>query len=213
MNRFTRKIHKSLVVTLCIGAVLTARIGVAQQSSAPPTDIDQRLLEGLNEPSTSRPVPSTRLAGEDLGERSQDGSAVELARRMKAVGERLRRQDLSPETRQMQEAIERDLAAMLEQAEQSSPSAASSSTAGTPGSSSPSPDDAREDAGDERAGSSRGAGTEPTANPLNIVWGNLPERIRQQMRSPVPEEFLPRYERLIKEYYQRLAEEQRRLRQ
>ena len=46
----------------------------------------------------------------------------------------------------------------------------------------------------------------------DAVWGTLPERLRGQIQTPLQEEFLPRYERIIKQYYKRLAEQQRRLR-
>jgi hypothetical protein len=42
---------------------------------------------------------------------------------------------------------------------------------------------------------------------LKQVWGHLPARVREQMQSGMAEEFLPKYERLIEQYYQRLAEE------
>ncbi len=39
------------------------------------------------------------------------------------------------------------------------------------------------------------------------VWGHLPPREREQMIQNMPEEFLPKYQRQIEQYYQRLAEE------
>lgn len=39
------------------------------------------------------------------------------------------------------------------------------------------------------------------------VWGMLPERQRQQMLELPVEEFLPKYELLIEDYFRRLAEE------
>jgi hypothetical protein len=44
---------------------------------------------------------------------------------------------------------------------------------------------------------------------LNDVWGHLPPKVREQLQSSAPEEFLPKYEKLIEEYYKRLAEEER----
>jgi hypothetical protein len=40
------------------------------------------------------------------------------------------------------------------------------------------------------------------------LWGHLPERTREQMMQSFSEEFLPKYEREIEEYYRRLGEEQ-----
>jgi hypothetical protein len=39
------------------------------------------------------------------------------------------------------------------------------------------------------------------------LWGHLPDRLRHEMQSSFSEQFLPQYERLIEDYYKRLAEE------
>jgi len=40
------------------------------------------------------------------------------------------------------------------------------------------------------------------------IWGELPDSTRQQMLEPLVEEFLPKYELLIEEYFRRLASRQ-----
>ena len=60
-----------------------------------------------------------------------------------------------------------------------------------------------------RGGSSR-IDRGPSMEPKEMVgrlWGHLPDRMRQQLQSSFSEQFLPQYERLIEEYYKRLAEE------
>ena len=42
---------------------------------------------------------------------------------------------------------------------------------------------------------------------LRRMWGHLPDKVRDQMQASLSEQFLPKYERLIEEYYKRLAEE------
>src|SRR5262249_13652138 len=42
---------------------------------------------------------------------------------------------------------------------------------------------------------------------LRRLWGNLPDKGRDEMQGSVCERFLPKYERLIEDYYKRLAEE------
>ncbi len=42
---------------------------------------------------------------------------------------------------------------------------------------------------------------------IKAVWGELPETQRQQMLELIGEEFLPKYELLIQQYFKRLAEE------
>jgi hypothetical protein len=41
------------------------------------------------------------------------------------------------------------------------------------------------------------------------LWGHLPQRTREQMLQSFSEEFLPKYEREIEDYYRRLSEEQK----
>ena len=41
---------------------------------------------------------------------------------------------------------------------------------------------------------------------IKQVWGELPEKERQQMLQSSVEEFLPKYAELIEQYYRRLAE-------
>ena len=45
---------------------------------------------------------------------------------------------------------------------------------------------------------------------LKGVWGLLPERQREQMLQSYEEQFLPKYEQMIADYFRSLAEEQRR---
>ena len=47
---------------------------------------------------------------------------------------------------------------------------------------------------------------ESTRELLIQVWGQLPAHLQEQIQSPTQEQFLPQYERLIIEYYRRLAE-------
>jgi hypothetical protein len=43
---------------------------------------------------------------------------------------------------------------------------------------------------------------------LKDLWGQLPEKAREQMLQTSPEQFLPKYELMIEQYFKRLAEEQ-----
>jgi hypothetical protein len=43
---------------------------------------------------------------------------------------------------------------------------------------------------------------------LKDVWGQLPERMRQQMMQSSVEEFLPKYELLIEDYFKALSNRQ-----
>jgi hypothetical protein len=45
------------------------------------------------------------------------------------------------------------------------------------------------------------------ADALKESWGNLPERFRDQLSAPPGDEVLPKYEAMLKKYFQRLAED------
>jgi len=70
-------------------------------------------------------------------------------------------------------------------------------------------------AGEKQASGGRPAG-EPLLAPeggaihaaIQRHWGDLPERLRQRLRRPPVEDYPPQYEKLIAEYYRRLAEAQ-----
>ena len=55
------------------------------------------------------------------------------------------------------------------------------------------------------AGTFAAGGRKPDV--LRRIWGHLPEKVRDDMQASFSEQFLPKYERLIEEYYKRLAEE------
>lgn len=42
---------------------------------------------------------------------------------------------------------------------------------------------------------------------LSEIWGQLPDRVRKQMQESAVEKVLPKYEKIIEEFYKRLAEE------
>jgi hypothetical protein len=158
-------------------------------------------------------------AGEDLGQPSED-LLVTIGRRMRLAESLIGRQVTSQETQSVQQQVIRDLEQLIVELNKQCQGAQS-------GASSPAKPGAKPD-GKSRAGSGENTGasqpakestdrTEGTASDreelarlqilLRQVWGHLPPKIRDQMQSGLIEEFLPKYERLIEEYYSRLAEE------
>lgn len=181
----------------------------AEESPPAPTTVDQRLLDGLDDLPPLRPKSSIDDPGEDLGASKAESQLAGLARMMRGVEQRIRRNDTSESTQRLQNDIATQLAKMLDAAEQEnanrSAAAASTQAAEQAGKTKPNGSE-----GDPNA--KGGEGSTEQDKLLDAIWGTLPERLRQQVQSPLQEEFLPRYERVIKQYYKRLAEEQRRLR-
>jgi hypothetical protein len=174
-----------------------------------PPAIDQRLLEGLDDLPSSQKNSAADIAGEDLGVASSTSTLAGLSHLMRGVEQRLRQSDTSKSTTQLQSDIAAELAKMLEAAEQRSASQAATAAAAQAS------DQTGKTNPDGTDGDARPTGGDPAndrSDLLNAVWGTLPERLRQQIQSPLQEEFLPRYERVIEQYYKRLADQQRQLR-
>jgi hypothetical protein len=117
----------------------------------------------------------------------------------------------------MQEQIVADIARLIEQLRQQRQQ--QSKSGGKPSSSKPSPGGQKEP-GDQESNKPAedsqdrtGKNTDPTyevgamQDLLKDVWGHLPEQVRRQMLSGSGEEVLPKYQKLIEEYYKRLAED------
>lgn len=172
------------------------------------SDLDDELLRQLGE-------------GEDLGEETL-APLLLISRRMRAVEDLIDGRNTSQPTQRLQKQIVEDLDVLIEQMKKQCSGAPSDGDGkkkpgGKPGSGSK--------AGDgENKGKSRPAkdSTERTGKDadtrteldrmkqmLKEVWGHLPPKMREQMQAGRPEEFLPKYERLIEDYYKRLAEEKR----
>lgn len=177
-------------------------------SSASTSELDDELLRQLGE-------------GEDVGEETLDPLLV-ISRRMRAVEDLIEGRNTSQPTQRLQRQIVEDLDLLIEQVKKQccdgqgegdgkkkpSGKPGSGTKAGTgenKGKSRP--------AKDSTARTGKDADTltemERMKQMLKEVWGHLPPKIREQMQAGRPEEFLPKYERLIEDYYKRLAEEKR----
>ena len=161
-------------------------------------------------------------AGQDLGQPS-GAVLVAIGRRMRLAELLISRQVTSKETQGVQQQVIRDLERLIDEMQRQSAD-------GQGGTKSPVKPGSKPD-GTGRAGSGEDAGSDQPAREstdriegeasdreqlarleimLKQIWGHLPPKIRDQMQSAAIEEFLPKYERLIEQYYSRLAEDARR---
>jgi len=173
-----------------------------------PSGLDRRLLEQLGQ-------------GEDLGNEKSD-PFLQIGEQMRTVEELISRRDTSEKTQRMQQQIVDDIEKLIDEMKKkcaggqcNSSSQSSSSQNNDPKSVS------KAGSGENRGGSKPARDSElrvgrsdesdarvaQVMDMLKQVWGHLPPRVREQMQSGMAEEFLPKYERLIEQYYQRLAEE------
>jgi hypothetical protein len=171
---------------------LEQAVEAAEGSDTTSNDFDSRLLEGLD-------APSDPPAGEDLGQPSERDPLSMISERMGNVARRIRDDETLQPAQQIQQDILRELKSLAEQAAQQSQQQASRAT------STPRPSQE----GNDKPGSATDSatGSPRDVDPIEAVWGTLPERVRHGIRSTLHEEFLPEYEQIIREYYKRLAEQ------
>ena len=167
--------------------------------------------------------------GEDVDAAGEDDDPLQrLFREMRAVEERIAKSDTSDETRARQKRIIEEIDKLIEQARQNGSNSSPSSSRGKHGAKTGS----RERTASSKAGSKSSSGSRPSAGPsadsaenlrematqrpdmsqmhnlLKDVWGELPPRLREQLLQSSIDEFLPRYELMIEEYFKNLARRQ-----
>jgi hypothetical protein len=172
-----------------------------QTPAIPPTDV----------PGRSSPPPSRPPAGEDLGVAGQDPLSG-IGRRMLEVASRLGRRQIDAETQLLQTEI---LAALRRLGDQAG--SASSSAPGHQGGGIAQQQAQPQPSARNADGQPQSAAEPVTDDPEEIMarnwirgaWGELPQRWRNEIQSPLREEFLPAYRGLIIEYYKQLARQRR----
>ena len=160
-------------------------------------------------------VAGKDVAGEDVGDQAEDPLTV-IRREMLAIADRLNGNDTSPATQLAQQRVIDRLSALLA-GNQASPSVEPNSSA----ESTSQPAETANQSGTGKDANPRTSGqanesarttgtTRDVPRGWGKLWGNLPNRIRDQILTPDREQFLPAYEDLIKRYYERLAREDER---
>jgi hypothetical protein len=157
-------------------------------------------------------------AGADIELGPQSHPLARIGKQMRAVETLIGRQDTSARTQDVQKQILSGLEELLAQTRQQcqqcqNPSAGipkpgSKSAAGQPASEGQPATQPPKDS-TERLGQTAEAKTNPeaVASLVREVWGHLPDKVRERMQTVNVEEFLPKYEKLIEAYYQRLAQD------
>jgi len=160
--------------------------------------------------------------GEDSGSESDD-PLVRLSRRVRDAERRLRSTDSGDQTQELQRGIVDDLEKLIAQIEQEKSKQKSSQSKGPPSGSKP----GQKKPGDKKPGNT--PGNEPASNPtdsseqltakkaekpttgklkemLEKVWGNLPERERQDVMQSSFEDFPAKYQFGIEQYFKTLLQ-------
>ncbi len=224
-----RTVATTLKLVCCL--FLASLAALAHADDAKPLDdllfqdLDNELLEGLDDvvPELSPDKESQRPANpalddkllEELGEGSEKVSGepenpiAKIGERMKKAESLIGQQDTSERTQQVQKQITDDLAALIEQVSEQCCKNGQGKPGNQPGGQAgQQPGDAPSRDSTNRLGErdDKAARLAASRELLKQVWGHLPPQVRQQLMNASVEEFLPKYEKLIEDYYKRLAE-------
>lgn len=167
--------------------------------------LDDELLDGLE--------------GEDVSlgkDPANENPLVRLNERMKQVERRIAETHSDEKTQRLQRDISDDLAKLITQLEQQcrqcknpSPSSQRQQTSNSKPASKPGEQSGEKPASDSspQTRDRETAKVDPARleQMLKDVWGHLPAHLRQQMEQSANEEFLPKYETEISEYYRSLV--------
>jgi hypothetical protein len=207
------------LAVLLLAIVAFPTFGQDAKSPPPKSDsLDQQLLDDLDRdllkdlPGGVKPAPAGN--GEVTPAVQSDNPLAALAERMRAVEARIANKDTSPETQKLQKQILAELAALMEQAKKQGGGSKKPGNGQGKGSDQPGDGSGNPTAGPVRdstnrieQGTKEATETADVKDLLRRMWGHLPDKVRDQMQASLSEQFLPKYERLIEEYYKRLAEE------
>lgn len=171
-------------------------------------------------PDADQPLLDQLIDGEDVDLSGRSDPILDIGHRMKTVERMISQRNTSAGTQQMQREIVADIDRLIEQLRQQRRQASQSQSSRRKSSGSPPMPGGRQEPGDresdkpadesqQRMGKNEDESYQLGAmeDLLKDVWGHLPERIRRQMLAGSGEEVLPKYQKLIEEYYKRLAED------
>ncbi|MGI9457370.1 MAG: hypothetical protein ACR2NU_12470 [Aeoliella sp.] len=193
----------------------------ADEREAAPSDLLPNVDE-LRRQLDSNPQPP---AGEDLGQQGEP-PLLSISNHMQHAGQLIAAQDMTGETRNIQDTIVSELDELIEKLNKQCQSCSggkcdkpedkqqSQSSTPKPGAGKPSASES-EQSKPTQSQISQGGGGEAelgdsgSTDVVKKLWGQLPKRLRQQLLQSSADEFLPKYREDIEAYFRRLAEEQR----
>jgi hypothetical protein len=225
------KIYSGMALCLAVAVFANvSSVSLAQEKPKLEDELTDDLLKDLGKAKPQTPAKSqpTKPAAKNEGEKKllqdleggedigapPENPLIRIGQKMRSTQERIAGKDTSAETQTAQKEILADLAKLIEQTKKQcncngngKQGSGKSSTQAGAGTGDVRPGPARE--ATDRVGKSEREATETAdvKDVLRRIWGHLPEKVREQMQAQLSEQFLPKYEKLIEEYYKRLAEE------
>lgn len=183
------------------------------------------LLPGIDQLRKLLDPPAKQPEGEDLGKSSQS-PLVTISNRMVHAKQLIAKQTLTGETQDVQQAIVSDIDKLIEQLNKKCKSCSKSGQCDKPGqktqASKPKPGQGKQQAKSTSATqaaqqSKASADGTKDAQPgdaadvdlVKKLWGQLPEKMREQLLQSSSDEFLPKYREELEEYFRRLSQQDR----
>lgn len=186
------------------GAKSTEKPGTAKPAGDP--SLDKQLLDGLME-------------GEDIG--APDDPLARIGKQMRQAGGLIGQTKSDGQTQELQKRIVTDLDKLIREARKQQQQQSSSSSKqqmsrrdqvkqSQPGTTQRKPNDEPAKDSSQQLGKNdvRKPDMAQMSNLIKDIWGQLPERQREQMMQNSIDQFLPKYELLIEEYFKALVERQ-----
>jgi hypothetical protein len=223
----TFNLFVSAPLRLCVSALIHSALFVLVASPAladeppaksPAKSLDAQLLDGLDAdllkdlPGTAKPANPSEVGQPQEASVATNPLAI-VSERMREAQRRIAGRDTSAQTQAVQKQIEADLAKLIEQAQQacaarskagSGAGQQAGNTGGNPTAAPP-----RDSTNRIERGAKEAVEAADVKDVLRRFWGHLPDKVREQLQSSLSEEFLPKYERVIEDYYRKLAEDPR----
>jgi hypothetical protein len=189
-------------------------------------NLDNELLDGLETTPIEDPADAAELSSEPKsGAPADEDPFARLSKRMHEAERMIPKSAATKTTRKLQHEIVADLEKLIadleKRAQQQNSSGKSSQQQTTERKPVNQPGQDPIESGQDSNSPARDSTTRLGKNEVRKVdmaqmksllkdlWGQLPDKAREQMLQSSPEQFLPKYELLIEQYYKRLAEEQR----
>ena len=218
-------LHLSFVITNPLGAEDKAKLDDELMES-----LDSELLEGLETVPANE--PAAEEAGDDASAPATSGSDEDaftrISKRMREAERLIPQARAKTAAKKLQQEIVSDLDQLITELEKQCQKCQGEASSGgkhsqqkaqrqsqkQPGQQKPGDGehDSKNPASDatEKLGKDevRKADMEQMKGLLKDLWGQLPAKAREQMLQSSPEQFLPKYELLIEDYYRKLAEKQ-----
>jgi hypothetical protein len=202
-NAYGSPYYFVVCLALLVSSSLVADDALPEKSSTDDAlleSLDAELLEGLET------VPDKSAGATDGADSStaEDDEFTRIAKRMRDAAKLIPTTGESEQTKSVQKEIVSELDQLIQSLEKQCQQGSGQSSGGKPQGNQQSQRSQVKPAGSQQGGD----GAKSSQPARDSTERLLPDKAREQMLQTSPEQFLPKYELMIEQYFKRLAEEQ-----